>query len=74
MTYAQALAEGRRSRYARAVGGFVIAEMPDGEYDWFPVGQPPHRVEGGQIIRQGEIMAMCAWTGTRWWSVEQSEE
>jgi len=40
-----------------AQGGFVVAKMSWGEFDWFPTGQNPHYFENGKMIRDGEIVS-----------------
>lgn len=53
----RATSAGKNDTYCAAVGGFVVAQMPDGKFDYFPQGQPPHIVEQGQVKKCGTIVA-----------------
>jgi hypothetical protein len=55
--YKQAVTAGKNDSYSEMVGGFVVAQMPDGSHDYFPNGQPPHIVNSGNIVKCGEIVA-----------------
>lgn len=61
-----AIQAGKSDAYAKAVGGFVVAKMPDEKYDYFPSGQPPHIVQDGQINKCGEIQARFVRNSGRW--------
>lgn len=54
----------KRDGYAKAVGGFAIAELSNGDVDYFPAGQPPHIA--GEPDRQARIVAKYRWNGQRW--------
>lgn len=55
--YNQAVSAGKSDSYTAMVGGFVVAQMPDGSHDYFPTGQNPHIVENGKIVKCGTIVA-----------------
>ncbi len=55
---------GKQDDYVKAVGGFVVADMGDGTYGYFPDNQPPHR--DGQPLAEYRIVL-----GYRWWPSER---
>ncbi len=56
MTQERAAVAGKRDLYCHAMGGFCVAAMPGGGYDYFPAGQPPHVVSDGGIKKVGHIV------------------
>lgn len=58
---------GKENAYCKAVGGFVVARMSEGGYDWFPTGQPPQ--VDGQLDRNAEIVERWYWNGVKWGQV-----
>ena len=59
--------EGRSDGYCREVGGFVVARMSDGTFEYFAHGTPPHR--GGEVDRDAEIVSRHAFRGRAWRTV-----
>lgn len=54
MKSSTAIWHGKRSEYCKMVGGFALAKMSDGTYDYFPVGQPPQ--VNGQVDKGARIL------------------
>ena len=45
---------GKLNHYCKMKGGFIVARLSNGTYDWFPLGQPPHingnKDDGARIV------------------------
>lgn len=49
------------------LGDFVVAEMGNGEIDWFPAGQPPHLK--GEVDRDAVIVERWAYLYEQGWQL-----
>lgn len=55
---------GKRDEYTKMVGGFAVAQMSNGSYDYFPVGQPPNI--NGDVDKGAQIVEKWFWNGNQW--------
>lgn len=60
----KAVEAGKADAWAKQAGGFAVAELSNGEVDYFPVGQPPNI--NGEPDRQARIVAKFRWNYVRW--------
>lgn len=63
-TMNQARLQGKRDEYAKMVGGFAVAQMSNGLYDYFPAGQPPN--VDGDVDKGAQIVEKWHWNGNQW--------
>lgn len=74
-TIEQVILAGKHDAYAQAKGGFVVAQLVDGTYDYFPHGQPPHTIqEGGRIVRGGAVVARFGYRRGQWYDDSPVED
>lgn len=62
-TEEQATRDGKQDEYSKAVGGFMVARMSGGGFDFFPVGMPAHT--DGNVDH--EAVKVSAWSYTGKW-------
>lgn len=55
---------GKRSGYARAVGGFSIYKMSNGNYNWFPNGHKP--TISGELDRGAKLISKWHHSNGKW--------
>ncbi len=66
MSLQNAVAAGKSDPYCHAVGGFCVAAMPGGTYDYFPAGMPPHIIDDSSIKKAGHIVERYVYTIRGW--------
>ena len=62
----KAIKQAKRDEWSRTIGGFAIAQMPDGKYTYFYAGIPPHIVKDGNIIKCGKIVCQYQLVNNEW--------
>lgn len=60
----RAIDAGKEDGYAKLMGGFAVAELTNGEIDYFPFGQPPNI--HGERDSGARILARFQWNHVRW--------
>lgn len=60
----RAIDAGKEDEYSKRMGGFAVAQLTNGEVDYFPVGQPPNI--HGERDSGAKILAKFQWNHVRW--------
>ncbi|MDP9474926.1 MAG: hypothetical protein M3R38_04425 [Actinomycetota bacterium] len=63
---------GKRDGYCKAVGGFKVAEMSGGDYDYFPAGMPAQAE--GEVDRGASYVSDHTWLYARGWKNSYYEQ
>jgi hypothetical protein len=64
MNEQQVIRTAKADAWAKAHGGFVVAEMSNGALDWFPTGQTPNI--DGKPDRGARVVRRFRWAGGQW--------
>ena len=57
----------KKDPHCKVMNGFCVANI-DGKFDYFPFGQPSHKVtDDNRVVRTGIILSLFFYNKGKWW-------